>query len=170
MLVSNMQFGSCPGKQCISAVLHKLLCYDTIQHMKKTAAFIKNDAFGHYNQMVNNILILCLQCKASSELLLTEGCKLVQMKFPQIECTDSFQTLGSHLSPCRDTKAAWDTLQVEAISFAKKISSSTLSHQDVYWTGFSFLTMTISHAECTFIQSPALCATLSKLHLNRHIA
>jgi hypothetical protein len=52
-LVSNMEFRSRPGKQCISAVLHKILNYDIICRTKQTAALIENDAIRYYDGMVN---------------------------------------------------------------------------------------------------------------------
>lgn len=55
-----MQFGSRPEKQCTSAVLHKLLCYNITRHTKETTACIENEAIGCFNCMVNNLLILCL--------------------------------------------------------------------------------------------------------------
>jgi hypothetical protein len=56
--VSLVQFGSWPRKQFISAVLHNILTYDMVCHIKETAAFIENDAVGYYDWMVNNLLRL----------------------------------------------------------------------------------------------------------------
>lgn len=59
-LVPDMQYGSCEGQQCVSAVLNKQLTHDIIQHTKTTAAF-ENDTVGCYDRMTNNLLILELQ-------------------------------------------------------------------------------------------------------------
>jgi hypothetical protein len=108
---------------------------------------------------------------------LTEGTDPTSISVPHIACTDTFRTLGARLSPGGATKGAREFLPNLAVSFAQKISSSTLSRQDAYWTfmvyfqppiKYSIPTITISREDCNHIQSPALCAILSKLHLNRH--
>jgi hypothetical protein len=75
-LISPMKFGSRLGKQCISAILHKVITYDIICHMRETAMFIKNNAVGCYDRMVNNLLILSLRrlgmhCNATQSLAQT---------------------------------------------------------------------------------------------------
>jgi hypothetical protein len=59
-LLPDMQYGSVPGKQCLSAVLKKVLSHDYIRLMKTAGAFIENDAIGCYDRLVNNLVLMLL--------------------------------------------------------------------------------------------------------------
>jgi hypothetical protein len=48
-LISSIQYGSRPGRQCQSAVLHKVLLHDITQLTRNRAALIENDAIGCYD-------------------------------------------------------------------------------------------------------------------------
>ncbi len=96
---------------------------------------------------------------------------------PRIETTSTYRTLGVRISPSGETKHTFAYLRVQSNTFATKISSSALTRTDAYWAfwqyfhpriGFSMPVLALSQTQCTSIQSPALCATLSKLHLNKH--
>jgi hypothetical protein len=57
----NMQVGSHPGKNCHSTVLHKVLSHDIVHFThQSTVAFIKNDAIGCYDRLMNNHFLLIL--------------------------------------------------------------------------------------------------------------
>jgi hypothetical protein len=98
------------------------------------------------------------------------------VEVPHVESTSTYRTLGVRLSPNGETKNTCTFLRAQATSFATKISSSILTRTYAYWAfwqyfhpqiGFSTPVLALSQKQCTSIQSPALCATLSKLHLNK---
>jgi hypothetical protein len=60
-LVPEMQYGSRPGKLCITPVLNKQLSHDIIRQTKQTAAIIENDAVGCYDRLMNPLLILAMR-------------------------------------------------------------------------------------------------------------
>jgi hypothetical protein len=60
-MLMDMQFGSRPGRRCISAVLKKVLEHDHIRLLKKTAAFVENDATGCYDRLMNNLILMVLK-------------------------------------------------------------------------------------------------------------
>jgi hypothetical protein len=59
-MIPTMQYGSVPGKHCISAVPKKVLCHDHLHLTKKNGAFLKNDAVGCYNRLVNNLVLMLM--------------------------------------------------------------------------------------------------------------
>jgi len=128
---------------------------------------------------VNSRAKLVSNKEIDSELNLTEGNNQHTSQVPQMESNASFKTLGTFISPSGSAKVSKQKLRLKSAEFAQKIGSSFLSRQDAYWAyllyfipqiGYSLPVMTFTQDECNFIQSPALCATLSKLHLNQNTA
>lgn len=77
------------------------------------------------------------------------------------------------------TKVALTSLRKLSISYAKSIIPSSVSRKEAYWAyllffklkvGYFFPAISFTQTECNSIQAPALCGTLSKLHLNRNTA
>jgi hypothetical protein len=60
-MVSPMQDGSRPGRQCIRAVLKKVLAHDYVCLTATTAVFVENDAVGCYDRLVNNLILMLLK-------------------------------------------------------------------------------------------------------------
>jgi hypothetical protein len=56
-----MQFGSRAGHCYLSAAGKKLPSHEHVRIMKSTTAFIKNDAMGCYDRLMNNLLLLVLK-------------------------------------------------------------------------------------------------------------
>jgi hypothetical protein len=55
-----MQYGSVPGRHCISAVIKNVLCHDDLRVTKRTGAFLENDAVGCYDRIVNNLVLMLM--------------------------------------------------------------------------------------------------------------
>jgi hypothetical protein len=60
-MLSSMQDESHPGRQCISAMLKKVLSHDYMRLTRKTAALIENDTIGCYDRLVNNLILILLR-------------------------------------------------------------------------------------------------------------
>jgi len=59
-LLPDMQYGSVPGRHCLSAVLKKVLSHDHLRITKRSGAFLENDAIGCYDRLVNNLVLMIL--------------------------------------------------------------------------------------------------------------
>jgi hypothetical protein len=57
-IIPEMQYGSRPGKLCISPVLNKQLTHDIVRQTKQTIAVIENDAVGCYDRLMNPFILL----------------------------------------------------------------------------------------------------------------
>jgi hypothetical protein len=60
-IIPDMQYGSRPGKLCISPVLNKQLTHDVVRQTRTTIAVIENDALGYYDRLMNPLILLAMR-------------------------------------------------------------------------------------------------------------
>jgi hypothetical protein len=60
-IIPDMQYGSRPGKLCISPVLNKQLTHDIVRQTRTTIAVIENDAVGCYDRLMNPLILLAMR-------------------------------------------------------------------------------------------------------------
>jgi hypothetical protein len=113
---------------------------------------------------------------APGKLLLTSRSDPNPVEVPRIESTSPYRTLGVRISPTGKSDLAISILRSQSLDYATRVASSTLTREATYWAfrqfctpkvGFPLPTLHLSQAECQRIHSPAISATLSKLHFNR---
>jgi len=59
-MLSDMQQGSWPGWQCVSAVLRKVLSHNIVRLTKQSAASVENDIVMCFDWLVNNLILMIL--------------------------------------------------------------------------------------------------------------
>ncbi len=131
-----------------------------------------------WNKAGNAKLKMILQ--SPGNLLLTSGSATDQpIIVPRIETSASFRTLGARISPSGKTDSTVQYLRSQTSHYASCIASSNLNREAIYWAfwqyfrpkiGFSMPILSLTQPQCTYVQAPALQATLAKLHLNRKVA
>jgi hypothetical protein len=60
-ILTNMQHGSQPSWKCHKAVLTKVLSHDIVHITRKMAAFLKFNAIGCYDGLMNNLVLALLK-------------------------------------------------------------------------------------------------------------
>jgi hypothetical protein len=108
---------------------------------------------------------------------LTEGNSNACIAAPQLDCNDSFHTLGIHKTISGNQTQQIAILRAKSDAFAKGILASAVNPFEA-WTGYftiwypgcNFLLAATfpNRAECEKIQSLATNAVLTKCKFNRH--
>jgi hypothetical protein len=115
-----------------------------------------------------------------AEIKLTAGTQVDKPSVIQrIEPTDSYRTLGVHISPSGSNKGAIRTMTATALEYAQAITSSHLTRADTLTSYVQHLlpkiryqlpALSLSTADCNKLMTPLLKAALPKLHINRNTA
>jgi hypothetical protein len=108
---------------------------------------------------------------------LTEGNTRGYVTVPQLDCDESFRTLGIHKTISGDQTEQIQVLTEKSNNFGKGILASATSPFEA-WTGYFTIwypscnyplaATFLPRAVCSKIQSFAVCATLTKCKFNRH--
>jgi hypothetical protein len=113
----------------------------------------------------------------SPTLLLTTGTNPLAVPVTQISPYTGFQMLGVYATPSGNFQQQLKILRGYAETFKSQIMPSSLSPSEAYCCmmqyirpqiTYPFPCVSLTQAQCRYIQAPVLEAILPKLHLNRH--
>lgn len=85
-LITSVQYGSRPGKHCISAVLNKQLTCDVTKQTKRTVASIENDVISCYDFLISPHL-LQLRRLGATIIAMDSLCKTWSLTWHNIKTT-----------------------------------------------------------------------------------
>jgi hypothetical protein len=114
---------------------------------------------------------------AAAELLLTSGASMNPEAIRQIDPTQSFRTLGIHITPSGSPAGALATLREIVEDYSTAISTSKLTRAAALTSYVQHLlpkvryrlpALTASQQDCERLSTPILMAVLPKLHINRN--
>lgn len=149
-----------------------------VQH-RWSAQFTKEFLVSTILEWTNGIAKLHTHKTVLVEVQLTSGSDPTYTTLPCIEPTESFRTLGVHLSPSGSSKGALKVLTEIALDYATKITGSRLSRQEQLMSFIQYLIpklryqpplLSLSKADCDKLMVPILKALLPKLHVNCNTA
>lgn len=125
----------------------------------------------------NGIPQLATVSQSPAHLALTTGTSTLLDHVPRLEATTGFRTLGVYVTPSGNFKRQAQVLRQHAESFKANILPSSLSPSEAYCCFMMYIRpkinyplpcVSLTQAQCRYIQAPVLEAILPKLHLNRH--
>jgi len=125
----------------------------------------------------NGTASLATTAQRPGVLRITNGAKTTKEAVPRIEPTETYRTLGVHLSPSGKLDESLRILREQAISFASSIISSHLSRFEAYWSYVIYFIpkicyqlplLSLTRQQCESLMFIVLEALLPKLHINRN--
>lgn len=122
-----------------------------------------------------------LQSQSSfpAQLTMTSGADPNPTVIKRIEPTDTFRTLGVHVTPDGTSKGAFTILQDIALNYASILTGTHVTRQEALTTYIQYILpklryqpplLALTLKQCDTLQSIILKAVLPKLHINRHTA
>ena len=116
---------------------------------------------------------------ALGTLYLTSESDPTQIAIPRIEPSDTFRTLGVHISPSGTNKGALKVLSAIVLDYCTAVKGSHFTRQEALTSYIQHLLpklrfqpplLSLSEADCDKLTSKLMMVLLPKLHINRHTA
>jgi len=169
-------------------LLHAKSAANNLQQLAQTWKCLLFSTCGAINFMMSFWFVFAwewskgvakLSPNTTHQLQLTEGTSTQPITVPQLSTSDTYRTLGVHISPSGSTKKAQHVLQQQALHYSSKTIASSFTQKAALMSyklyiipqlSYPLPAMTLTEQECSKIQSPTIMAMLPKLHFNRHTA